>query len=57
MVPEPVSQPTIAAFPAARLAPLLRALADPEGRGNLSREDAETIERIAANLAPPDDQA
>jgi len=50
MAPEPVSQPKIAAFPAARLAPLLRALADPEGNGNLSRQDAEAIARIESNL-------
>lgn len=56
MAPEPVSKPNIAPFPVAKLAPLLRALADPAGTGTLPREDAETIRRIESNLAPAEDQ-
>ena len=38
-------------FPAAKLVPFLRAIADPEGTGALTREQTDTLQQVAANLA------
>ncbi len=51
MAPEPLNQPKTAAFPASKLVPLLRAIADPEGKGALSEDEADTIKRIEANVS------
>lgn len=51
MAPEPMSRPEPAAFAATKLAPLLRALVDPEGKGDLTVEQAASIERVEQNLA------
>jgi hypothetical protein len=40
-----------AAFSASKLPLLLRAVVDPEGKGEISAEDAATIKRIERNLA------
>jgi hypothetical protein len=37
-------------FPATKLVPLLRAIADPEGIGALTREHADTFRQVEANL-------
>jgi hypothetical protein len=36
VAPEPMNKPKIAAFPVRKLVPLLRAIADPEGKGKMS---------------------
>ena len=51
MAPDPMNPPSSAAFAATKLVPLLRALADPEGKGELSREQEASIERVKTNLA------
>jgi hypothetical protein len=51
MVPDPLSQPQPAAISVSKLPSLLRALADPEGKGEISAADAASIEQIEANLA------
>lgn len=51
MVPNPSSQPQGSAFSASQIPPLLRAIADPEGEGEISPEDAASIEQVEANLA------
>ena len=51
MAPDPMNAPHTAAFAATNLVPLLRALADPEGTGELSAEQAASIERVETNLA------
>ena len=51
MAPEPMNEPRTAAFPVRKLVPLLRALADPEGKGSTSGPQAETIRRVEANVA------
>lgn len=51
MVTDPLGQPRPATFSAAKLPSLLRALADPEGKGEISAEDAASIEQIETNLA------
>jgi len=57
MAPDPMNQPKTAAFAATKLVPLLRALADPEGTGELSAEQTASIERVEANLAPLTDES
>jgi hypothetical protein len=51
MAPEPLKPPHIGAFPAKKLAPLLRAIADPEGKGDLSSKQEDAIRRVEANVA------
>jgi hypothetical protein len=51
VAPDPIKPPDTAAFAATQLAPLLRALADPEGKGDLSADQAASIELVEANLA------
>ena len=51
MVPNPSSQPRGSVFSASQIPSLLRALADPEGKGKISPEDAASIELVEANLA------
>lgn len=42
----PADEPRVHAFPAARLAPFLRAMADPEGTGVLPDAERRAIEHI-----------
>jgi hypothetical protein len=51
VAPDPVKGPRVAAFPATKLAPLLRAIADPEGRNDLPPEQEDTVRRVEANVA------
>jgi hypothetical protein len=51
MVTDLISQPQSATLTASKLPSLLRALADPEGKGELSSERAATIQQIETNLA------
>lgn len=51
MAPEPLREPKTAAFPAAKLAPFLRAITDPEGKGELTPEQADAIRHVEANVA------
>ena len=51
MAPDPLRHPHVAAFPATKLAPLLRAIADPEGRSDLPPEQEDTIKLVEANVA------
>jgi hypothetical protein len=37
-------------FPASKIVPLLRALADPEGKGEVPPERARWIEQVASNV-------
>jgi hypothetical protein len=46
-----MKQPQTGAFPAKKLAPLLRAIADPEGKGVLSAKQEDAIRRVEANVA------
>jgi hypothetical protein len=50
MVTDLISQPQPATFTASKLPSLLRALADPEGKGEISSERAATIQQIETNL-------
>jgi hypothetical protein len=45
-----VNEPKIAAFPASKLAPFLRAVADPEGTGDLSPEEETAIKQVESNM-------
>jgi len=51
MATDPLSRPQPATFAASKLPSLLRALADPEGKGEISPERAATIQQIETNLA------
>lgn len=51
MATDPLSQPQPAPFAASRLPSLLRALADPEGKGKISAAGAASIEQVETNLA------
>lgn len=51
MATDPLSQPQPAPFAASKLPSLLRALADPEGKGEISAEGAASIEQVETNLA------
>jgi hypothetical protein len=51
MVPNPSTQPQGSVFSASQILPLLRAIADPEGKGEISPEDAASIEQVKASLA------
>ena len=51
MAPEPLSSPKTAAFPVCKLAPLLRAIADPEDKGDVPADEERAIARIEENLA------
>lgn len=51
MVPNPSSQPQGSIFSASQIPPLLRAIADPEGKGAIPSENAASIEQVEANLA------
>jgi hypothetical protein len=51
MAPDPLNRRQTAAFAADKLVPLLRALADPEGKGELSVEQESSIQRVETNLA------
>lgn len=44
-------EPQTAAFPATKIAPFLRAVVDPEGKGDLTPEQAAAIEQVEANVA------
>jgi hypothetical protein len=56
MAPEPMSQPSPQVFPINKLVPLLRAVADPTGSGEISPENRAMIEQVEANLATADDE-
>jgi hypothetical protein len=51
MATDPPSQPQPAPFAASRLPSLLRALADPEGKGDISAKGAASIKQVETNLA------
>jgi len=51
-----MNQPSPSTFPLAKIVPLLRAMADPMGSGEMSPEDRAMIEQVAANLAATDDE-
>jgi len=51
MVTDPLNQPQPAALSASKLPLLLRAVADPEGKGEISPKRAATIQQIETNLA------
>jgi hypothetical protein len=51
MAPEPLNKHEVSAFPASKLAPFLRALADPEGRGDIPSHEEAVIRRVEENLA------
>jgi hypothetical protein len=51
MATDPLSQPQPATFAASKLPSLLRALADPEGKGEISAEGAASIKQVETNLA------
>jgi hypothetical protein len=51
MATDPLSQPQPAPFAASKLPSLLRALADPEGKGEISAEGAASIKQVETNLA------
>jgi hypothetical protein len=55
MAPEPLKQPDTIAFPAKKLASLMWAIADPEGKGELSAEQAAAIRTVESNLARRED--
>jgi hypothetical protein len=50
VAPEPMREPQTAG-PATKIAPFLRAVVDPEGKGDLTPEQAAAIERVEANVA------
>jgi hypothetical protein len=51
MAPEPMKEPRTAAFPATKIAPFLRAIVDPEGKGDLTPEQIAAIRQVEANVA------
>jgi hypothetical protein len=51
MATDPLSQPQPPTFAASKIPSLLRAIADPEGKGDISAEGAASIEQIETNLA------
>lgn len=51
MATDPLSQPQPATFAASKLPSFLRAIADPEGKGDISAEGAASIKQIETNLA------
>lgn len=51
MATDPLSQPQPATFAASKIPSLLRALADPDGKGKMSAEGAASIEQVETNLA------
>ncbi len=51
MATDPLNQPQPATFAASKLPSLLRALADPEGKGDISAEGAASIKQVETNLA------
>lgn len=51
MATDPVNNPETAPFPADRLAPFLRGLLDPEGKGGLTAEEEAVIDKVEENVA------
>ena len=51
MATDPLSKPQPATFAASKIPSLLRALADPEGTGEISAENAASIKQVERNLA------
>lgn len=51
MAPDDVNSPKTANFPATRIGPLMRALADPEGKDDLTPEQRRSIEQVEANIS------
>lgn len=56
MAPEPLKEPHTVAFPATKLAPFLRAIVDPEGKGDLTPEQAAAVRQVEANVARRDER-
>lgn len=54
MAPEPVNQRDVTVFPISKIVPLLRAIADPTGSGDLSPQDKAMIEQVESNVARHD---
>ena len=54
MATDPLNPPEVTVFPTSKLVPLLRAIADPTGSGDLSPQDRAMIEQVEANLARHD---
>ena len=50
MAIDPLAQPQLTTLRVAKLLPLLRALADPEGKGEISADSAAQIKQIETNL-------
>jgi hypothetical protein len=55
VAPDPVNQHDVTVFPLSKLVPLLRAIADPTGSGDLSPQDKAMIEQVESNLAGRDE--
>lgn len=51
MAADPLKKPQTAAFPASKLPAFLRGMIDPEGKGKLTREQAEAIRQVERNVA------
>lgn len=51
MATDPLSHPQPETFAASKIPSLLRAVADPEGKGEISPEREATIQQIETNLA------
>jgi hypothetical protein len=56
MASEPLRGPHTAAFPATKIAPFLRAVVDPEGKGALTPEQAAALQQVEANVARHDER-
>jgi hypothetical protein len=50
-----VNQHSVTVFPMSKIVPLLRAIADPTGSGDLSPQDKAMIEQVELNLARRDE--
>lgn len=55
MAPEPLKESHTAAFPATKIAPFLRAVVDPEGKGDLTPEQAAAIQQVETNVRRRDE--
>ena len=51
MAAEPMNDNVPPVFPISKLVPLLRAMADPTGSGEMSAEERAMIEQVERNLA------
>jgi hypothetical protein len=55
VAPNPVNRDEVTVFPISKIVPLLRAIADPTGSGDLSPQDKAMIEQVESNLARRDE--